>query len=461
MESSSYPSPVAKIRDRISNALQPAKPHWERVRPYAEPAGRATFRFFTSLKLTVALLAFSVVIVFFGTLDQANWGIRHAQDIYFESVIAMTPIPALVKLLFTQSYDAELAQMKFPLPGGALLGFLLIVNLLCAHFKHFKARWSHLGISMLHGGLVLLLASGFLIGALQEEGQMWIVEGERSNYTINIHENELVLIDTGGEEVDRVTAIGQEALHDGSTVRLPQGDLTVKIHDFMPNSDILRTEQNPNAPGIDADRGLAQRMGLTAVEKRYDTSPDAENITSAVVEVIEDGESLGTWLVSNVIDDRFPAQTLQIDGREYEIALRFERTYYPFWIELEKFTHDRWPGTEIPRNFASDVRLVNPETGEDRPVKIFMNNPLRHAGLTFYQASFGPEENSSMLQVVRNPAAPLPYWAVFIIGLGMTVHFGQNFLRFLSRRQAKERKRIDPIGADSPSGPGVEADVRA
>ncbi|MBT3569324.1 MAG: hypothetical protein HN494_10805, partial [Opitutae bacterium] len=48
---------------------------------------------FTSLRLTVTLLAFSLALVFFGTLDQVNIGINKAQQDYFESFFVTWKYP--------------------------------------------------------------------------------------------------------------------------------------------------------------------------------------------------------------------------------------------------------------------------------------------------------------------------------------------------------------------------------
>ena len=49
--------------------------------------------FFSSLRLTVTLLSFSMALVFFGTLDQVNIGINKAQEVYFESFGAVWKYP--------------------------------------------------------------------------------------------------------------------------------------------------------------------------------------------------------------------------------------------------------------------------------------------------------------------------------------------------------------------------------
>ncbi|MCX7916215.1 MAG: cytochrome c biogenesis protein ResB, partial [Verrucomicrobiae bacterium] len=78
--------------------------------------------------------------------------------------------------------------------------------------------------------------------------------------------------------------------------------------------------------------------------------------------------------------------------------LRQTRYYKPFFITLLEFRHDRYPGTEIPKNFSSRIRIVRPATGEDREVLISMNNPLRYFGETYYQASFDPDDQGTVLQ---------------------------------------------------------------
>ena len=42
--------------------------------------------------------------------------------------------------------------------------------------------------------------------------------------------------------------------------------------------------------------------------------------------------------------------------------MRFQRRYLPFSLTLIKFSHDIYPGTDIPKNFSSRVRLP-PRTG--------------------------------------------------------------------------------------------------
>jgi hypothetical protein len=114
--------------------------------------------------------------------------------------------------------------------------------------------------------------------------------------------------------------------------------------------------------------------------------------------------------------------------------MRPTRLYEPYSITLEKFSHDIYPGTDIPKNFSSKVRVNPPGGGEGRDVLIYMNNPLRYAGLTYYQASFDGE-HTTILQVVRNPSWLAPYIACSAIALGLVIQFMIHLAGFARARR--------------------------
>jgi cytochrome c biogenesis protein ResB len=161
------------------------------------------------------------------------------------------------------------------------------------------------------------------------------------------------------------------------------------------------------------------------------TSDDDMNRSAAYVEPVAAGRSYGTWLVSNVLG---APQSFIHEGRTYQLQLRQQRQYLPYAITLKKFSHDVYPGTDIPKNFSSLVHLSNPGRGEERDVLIYMNQPLRYDGKAFYQASFGKGDTLSILQVVDNPGWLLPYIACVLVAAGLVVHFGMALRRSMRRR---------------------------
>ena len=106
-----------------------------------------------------------------------------------------------------------------------------------------------------------------------------------------------------------------------------------------------------------------------------------------MIELVGAQGSLGTWLVSTS-SRTFPETSAGDHGRAdktWRVALRGERFYLPYSMQLLGMKYEVYPGTDIPKNFQSRVRIENPSRGENREVDIYMNNPLRYEGQTFYQ----------------------------------------------------------------------------
>lgn len=403
-----------------------------------------SIKLFGSLKLTVALLACCMVLVFFGTLHQVELGIHAIQQRYFESWLVFSPVVALFKTLVSQQYDMSLSWLALPLPGGYLVGSLLLINLVCAHSLHFKPRWNKLGISIIHAGVLLLILSGFVTSLVQREGHMAILEGEKANFAFNQMQNELVFTDTSASDTNTETAIPAKRLHEGKTISHESLPFSVHIKRYHPNANLYPQvnedffKQAPNAYRSEATRGIGQRMEVAVhpLPKRY--SQDDVNTATAIIELRHDEQSLGTWLVSNVFGSNgMPAQTLRHEGKTWEISLRFKRYYNPYWVELIDMSHDVYPGTNIPKNYSSKVRIIPYEESEPRQALIYMNHPLRYEGLTYYQSSIMNRNNTegTVLQVVKNPGWLLPYIAILLVGIGMCWQFGMHLLRYVTRQR--------------------------
>src|SRR5437016_10180577 len=101
-------------------------------------------KFLTSLRLTVVLLCAGLVLVFVGTLAQVHEGLYQAQSRYFKSWVVWKP---------------TIGDSTWPilLPGGYLIGSLLLLNLLAAHATRFKFTKKKIGIWMINAGTILRL----------------------------------------------------------------------------------------------------------------------------------------------------------------------------------------------------------------------------------------------------------------------------------------------------------------
>lgn len=374
--------------------------------------------FFVSLQLTVVLLILSLLLVFVATLDQVNLGIWAVQEKYFRSFFVLWRIPGT----------------DFPIPvfpGGYFVGGLLLINLTAAHIYRFALTWRKLGIQLAHGGLILLLLGELITGIMQQDSSMRLEEGQTKSYAESFREHELAIIDRSNTEYDEVVAIPEAVLADEKSLQHPKLPFQVNVKAFFANAS-LQMGDPAARPGLPvATQGIGTRVQVVPLPLTY--KPDENNLPAAFVEITGPAGSLGTWAVSPVVG---MPQTFNFEGRTWEVVMRLKRHYLPFSITLHQVTHEKYPGTEIPKNFASRVQLKDTAAGEDREVVIFMNNPLRHGGLTFYQYQMNAAGKMSAFQVVKNPGWLLPYIACILMGIGLTWQFCLGLLGFVRKRTA-------------------------
>lgn len=388
---------------------------------------KLVWQFFTSLRLTVVLLALSVLLVFFGTLSQVDEGLWKAQKIWFESWIIT-------------GQHLRLFGWHFPVPifpGGYLIGFTLLAGLIAAFIHRFTWRWDKLGVHLTHAGMILLLLGQLLTQELALESYIEFKEGETKNYAEHHLHNELAFIRDAGEGQEEVIVIPESMIKSGAEIRHEKLPFTVRVKEYGVNSQIRRRGPTVDAPAT-ATQGLGTQL---AIEPRPEAKDmDSRNLPYAYVELFEGAKSLGTWLVTPWLGLLGSGtQEVEVGGKKFRTELRFERYYQPFSMTLLKTSHEIYRGTDIPKNYRSRVRVVDAVTRESREVDIYMNHPLRYAGLTFYQARMGrdrddPSRGNSALQVVRNPGWLTPYVGCYVVAIGMYLQFRQHLVKFLNKR---------------------------
>jgi hypothetical protein len=299
--------------------------------------------------------------------------------------------------------------------------------------------------------VIVLLLGELLSGLWQESYTMRIGEGESRNYSEHQRNFELAIIDTSAPDVDKVVAIPASFLEDGKTVQHPDLPFQVVPKSYLPNARPVRPGTSTEAQPTQATAGVGAQLALLPLPITY--RDDEVNLPAAYVELVGTSGSLGTWLVSPseiyrrgpnafLSDGPVPTQTFTADNRTWKIALRPQRAYKPFSIGLIEVKHEVYPGTDTPKNFQSLIKVETPDHTDDRQVLIYMNNPLRYAGLTFYQYQMNAPEKYTVLQVVRNPSWVLPYVACIMISLGLIWQFGSHLLGFI-----KKRRPLAPVAA--------------
>ena len=220
----------------------------------------------------------------------------------------------------------------------------------------------------------------------------------------------------------------------------------IELVRYMVNASIRQPEagdKNVATEGLGRHRVALAKSEIAGVEQgmefpaAYVTLKDKQT-----------GAPLGTFLTSTWFSFLgCQPDTITAAGKAYQISLRPQRTYRDYTIQLNKFQHKKFVGTEVAKDVRSFVHLIEPSTGENRQVEIYMNHPLHYRGETFYQSGLPSLATGTILQVVRNWAWELPYISCAMVAGGMLIHFGIMLVSFLMKQGIGVSQKFSPKGA--------------
>ena len=114
----------------------------------------------------------------------------------------------------------------------------------------------------------------------------------------------------------------------------------------------------------------------------------------------------------------------------------------PFTVELVKFTLTRYPGSSSPSSYESEL-LVHVD-GKTRHEHVFMNNVLDVKGYRFFQASYDPDEQGTVLSVNRDVAGRnITYTGYLLLVIGLILSLVGKNSRFMAlSRRLKEFRSV-------------------
>ena len=308
------------------------------------------------------------------------------------------------------------------------------------------------GVVLLHSGVALLMFSELYTSQRAVEAQMRIGQGETVSYADDTRSFELAITDVSDPKKDRVTVIPGKlvdlAAEEGTVIEDESLPFALRVVEVMPNATTRRLQPGESTK---ATAGFGQLRAVTNLPPNTGVSteqiPDAP---AAYVELLPKGaevapgepaeNSLGTYMLWSLAR----GDVFEYEGKTYSMALRFTRVLKDYSITLHEFKFDKYEGSTTPKNFESIVQLRDPSQNVDVELSTSMNNPIRYAGETIYQASY--DQNSpgtTILQIVSNAGWMIPYVACMIIAAGMLIHFTQAIVRFVYRRE-DEARRMTP-----------------
>ena len=111
--------------------------------------------------------------------------------------------------------------------------------------------------------------------------------------------------------------------------------------------------------------------------------------------------------------------TLQLDGVTIHLSIGAKIIALPFFIQLNDFQLERYPGSMTPSSYASEVVLIDKEQNLTQPYRIYMNHILDHRAYRFFQSSYDPDERGTVLSVNHDPGTWVTYIGYVLLMIGM------------------------------------------
>lgn len=368
-------------------------------------------RFMTSLKIPVICLGLLIVIVFWGTLYQKNFGLYEAQQRFFYAWVIMI-------------FDV------IPFPGSRLVLWVFFVALSMTLAFKFQYTRRTVGIAIIHTGVLSFFVTAFVSFHFSRHSSLYLAEGMSSTVSADYHAWELsawTVAQRDGSRLERdVLAIDADKFARGKNFQLPELGLRVEVLDYFDHCAALARGTNPYQ--AESSSGIASLQGMPRQPNPEENLPGGYFRVTAV-----DGHEHVYLLHAG---DQRPAM---IAHREIPVhlALRRKRYALPFPVRLLDFERQVHPGTQVASSFSSRVEVG--EGASRRSVLIYMNEPLRYRAFTFFQASFTRDEKGSVFAVVENPGRVLPYVSSTITFGGLLVHFVMMLWPAMRRSGAKPR----------------------
>jgi cytochrome c-type biogenesis protein CcsB len=144
-------------------------------------------------------------------------------------------------------------------------------------------------------------------------------------------------------------------------------------------------------------------------------------------------------------------QDAGIDGANIKMAYGEKEIELPFSLYLDRFVLERYAGSSSPSSFLSEVTLQDNAKNVNEKHSIFMNHVLDYGGYRFFQTSYDPDEQGTVLSVNHDSKGTMvTYLGYLLMGLGFLLNiFNRNSRFHLLRRSIRtiREKRKGAVAA--------------
>lgn len=143
-----------------------------------------------------------------------------------------------------------------------------------------------------------------------------------------------------------------------------------------------------------------------------------------------------------------PVSTIvEFNGVSYDLRYGMRNREIPFSVKCDDFMLDRYPGSDVPSSYASDLRIIDPKNGVSKKQRVFMNHVIDHAGYRFFQSAYDPDEKGTILSVNHDEwGTNITYLGYLLMTIGMILSLFAKNSRFTDLLKKLKKSAAITVG---------------
>ncbi len=224
-----------------------------------------------------------------------------------------------------------------------------------------------------------------------QEGSIREIQGISLGFNSGKESDVKITVDSGsfyissGYEITQMSMMTGESIKAGAGTKMPLKAMQVfTINDLKIVPQVLSASGTIKAVAVDPEEN--------------------ETGTNALVFHIFSGNETQSLTIWNRESEPFSTGSCSMNGYKFEISFGSKPEKLPFELQLNDFVLERYPGSNSPSGYRSEVTLIDKSGDIRKPFSIYMNNIMKYNGYRFYQSSYDRDEQGTVLSVNHDPA---------------------------------------------------------
>lgn len=212
------------------------------------------------------------------------------------------------------------------------------------------------------------------------------------------------IVSMGGEGTQTTIAAGTPARFNPMTL-YKAGAITMVMRQFLPNAGTVAMPNENINKDINTPDALTVQLKSEGKEK-----------------------TVTLWGGKGFDGEK---QNVSLNGINLTLSFGSLWKEVPFSLKLNRFILERYPGSNSPASFQSNIMLIDNDRKYFRHDSIYMNNVLQYQGYRFYQSSYDDDEKGTYLSVNRDmPGTIVSYLGYLLLAIGFVANLINPASRF-------------------------------